>query len=120
MGSLNDLIATYNPSGFATANQQGQATLAHTQAATEQAQEVTRGQAEATRAAQLSNQAAQLALRDQGITRDAMTNVQPVQGEDPATYLGRIIDYTRKNGISSGGYIGLTKNLGTTQETLSK
>jgi len=58
MGSINDLLANYNPTGFVLGNQQRAATIAGTQAQTAQTGAATQGQI-------LANQRAQQQIQDQ-------------------------------------------------------
>lgn len=94
MGTIANLIAGFNPSGFAAENQQREASIAQTQAQTLQEKQLTQETAERTRQANLENQMRERALKDQDIQRRAYVNTD-------GTPTG-IRDYMLKNGASVG------------------
>lgn len=95
--SVMDILANYNPSGFALGNQQRQATLEGTQVQTATQQQVTEQE-------RLKNEMAKRDLRDQDIMQRAIVNSPP--GDMDA-----IRGYLIKNGISAPGYLGFQNHL---------
>lgn len=115
-----ELIARGGPSYITREADQTRAStdLARSQSA--HAQQATLTEQQDTEAKRIENQARAVSIKDNGIIRDAMTQVERQENEPESQYLGRITSHARKNGISAGGYIGLTKNLAGALETQSK
>src|ERR1700728_3468837 len=91
MGSINDLLANYNPTGFALGNQQRQATIAGTQAQTAQTGAVTQGQI-------LANQQAQRKLD----SLNALKDLYAQAGQQVAGAVSSVPPATPASGAAAG------------------
>jgi hypothetical protein len=109
--TIDSLIANYNPSGFATANQQGQANVAQTQASTGLTQANTGLTQQATQDQAIKNQIQQQALRDNGIMQRAMATAQITPGMTSAQQIDAMSQAAMKGGISANGYFGFKQKL---------
>lgn len=99
MGSPLEVLANYNPTGFALANQQRQAQLAQTQAQTGAIASEVAGRQALTQEQLIKNQLAQRDLQDRDIMQRALANTDGS--------VEKVTDYALKNGISAPGYFGL-------------
>lgn len=115
MASLAGLIAGYNPTGFATANQQGEANLANTRASLPAIQAQTAREQQLAKQTELENQLKVQQIRDQQIQRQMV-----IDGGDFLTDPTKYYNEATRRGMTLGNATAGANQVFTLQQNALK